>query len=98
MFLDLQRLKSDKFLCQSFSENRSIKSPARTNAPPEIADTTTQKIDPVVISFHIQLALDAEFINAFAQRRARDAEQFRGVNLVVVRFLERLDHEFALDG
>jgi hypothetical protein len=51
MFMDLHRLKSDKFLCQSFSENRSIKSPTRTNTPPEAANATSKKIDPVVILF-----------------------------------------------
>ena len=48
-FLNLQCLKSDKLLCQSFSENSSIKSPTKTNTPPEAANTTNQKIDPVVI-------------------------------------------------
>ena len=47
---------------------------------------------------HIQFPLDAEFFDAFAQGRAGDAEHFGGVNLVVVRFLERLDDEFAFDG
>src|ERR1035437_6764232 len=49
-------------------------------------------------SLHVQLALDAELLDAFAQRCARDAQQLRGVDLVVVRFLERLDDELALDG
>ena len=47
---------------------------------------------------HAQLALDAEFFNALAQRGAGDTQQLRGVDLVVVRFLQRLDDEFALDG
>jgi hypothetical protein len=53
---------------------------------------------PAICLLHIQLALDAEFLDAFAQCRTRNAEQFRGVNLVVARFLERLDDDqFALD-
>jgi hypothetical protein len=48
--------------------------------------------------FHIQLAQDAEFFDALPQRRARDAEHFRGVNLIVAGFFERLDHQFAFDG
>ena len=49
-------------------------------------------------SLHIQLPLNPKFIDPLAQRRARDAEQLRGVNLVVVGFLQRLDDEFAFDG
>ena len=49
-------------------------------------------------SLHTQLALDAEFFDAFAQRGAGDAEHFGGVNLIVVRLLERLDDQFAFDG
>ena len=46
----------------------------------------------------MQLALDAEFFNPFAQRRPRDTKQFRGVKLVVVCLLERLNDQFAFNG
>ena len=50
------------------------------------------------LSLHIQLALDAEFLDALAQRGARDAQQLRRLNLVVARLLERLHHQFTLHG
>ena len=56
-FLDLQCLKSSRFLCQSFSENRSIKSPTNTIAPPIHAEETNRKIDPVVISIYAFLVI-----------------------------------------
>src|SRR5262249_40210307 len=44
-----------------------------------------------------QLALDAEFLHPFAQRRACDAQKLRRVHLIAIRFLERLNDEFPLD-
>ena len=43
-------------------------------------------------------AMNFEFLNPFPQRRAGDAQQLRGVDLVVVRLLECLNYEFAFDG
>jgi hypothetical protein len=57
IILDLLRLKSDKLLCQSFSANRSIKSPTNTNMPPDEAKTITQKNDSVVILLYAILAI-----------------------------------------
>ena len=69
--------------------------------PAAIAGATRKVVGHVMQphgSLHVQLALDAEFFDAFAQRSARDAEHFGGVNLIVVRFNQSLNHEFALDG
>jgi hypothetical protein len=42
--------------------------------------------------------LNPELFNAFAECRARDAEQLGGLHLIVVGFLERLNDQLALDG
>src|SRR5437879_6620926 len=55
-------------------------------------------IAPILHSLNAQLALDAEFLHAFAQRGAGDAEQLGGVDLVAVGFFEGLDDQFALHG
>ena len=44
-----------------------------------------------------QLLLNPEFLDAFAQGRAGDAEHFGGVHLVAVGFFEGLDDQFAFD-
>lgn len=46
----------------------------------------------------LQLTLNPEFFDALPQRGARDAEQFGGMNLVVARFLEGFNDEFAFYG
>ena len=47
---------------------------------------------------HRQLALNLKLLNSITQRRSRDAEEFCGLDLVTVGFLEGVDDEFALDG
>src|ERR1700722_13405301 len=49
-------------------------------------------------SLNIQLALDVEFVEAFAEGGAGDAKELGGVDLVALGFLQRVDDEFAFDG
>ena len=49
-------------------------------------------------SLDLHLAVNPELLDALAQRGARDAEQLGGMDLVVVGFLERLNHQLTLDG
>ena len=46
----------------------------------------------------LHLAMDAELLDAFPQRGARDAEKFCRMNLVVARFLQGFNDQLALDG
>src|ERR1035441_4506735 len=49
------------------------------------------------LSRNTQLTLNPELLNPLTQRGARDAEQFGGVELVAVSFLQSLDAQLALD-